>query len=98
MHLLAGFEAWFASRKAGGASPTKGAPAPAVTEVAEEDYDQEEKFERLNMERIMSTDPESSAFLAARKSLVRGAAGSKQFGGEKSRALQTRKLEVNAAR
>lgn len=96
--LMDGFEAWYAGKNQQG-SPIRMSPMKAgePNEEQVEEFDQEEKFERMNMERIILTDPDSAAFFGARKAL-RGKTGPALFHGDKGRATLNRKLEVNQAR
>jgi len=87
--LIDGFEEWWAQ--------TRGAGLAGGAEAAEELLllDPSEQFDRMEMERILSEDPESSAFYAARKHVRRAhPASAGAFGGEKGRSTLARKREL----
>ncbi|KAK9806270.1 hypothetical protein WJX72_007966 [[Myrmecia] bisecta] len=63
--LLEAFNGWYA---ANGGSTTAGM---AITEGGADELDPGEEFDRMEMERIMATDPESASFVAAKKQIRR---------------------------
>ncbi len=57
-----------------------------------------EAFEQMQIGRVMATNPESAAFMAARRKLgVRPGASPGKFGGVKGAADATRRIEYEQA-
>jgi len=77
--LVDAFEAWYT----------------ALLDKAAKEEDAAEEFERVMAERVMSSDPESAAFHAARREAGRfaKAAPASAFAGRKSGGIQARKTE-----
>lgn len=68
--LVESFETWFASNTATGAvADEAGAFADNALETQNEIDDEDEAFEKLQMNRILATDPDSLAFVRARKAV-----------------------------
>lgn len=101
--LLDSFEAWLEAgavvppgSRMGGGTPARGGTAGGIELDEAAQLDPVEQFDKLEMERIMREDPESSAFYAARKQVVRQEKrlGQNLYGGEKAKAIRVRRLEL----
>jgi kinesin family protein 6/9 len=77
--LLLDFEAWYTAAYEGGPAPAGGAggagPGGAGASLREEDdgeaIDDSEKFDRLEVEKVMAEDPDSLAYHKAAKNVLR---------------------------